>query len=590
MTSRNWLWWLVLALGGLMGTPRGADGSPADGAPNVIVIMTDDQGWGDLGFHGNPVIRTPHLDRLAESSVRLPYFYVSPVCAPTRASLLTGRYNYRTRAIDTYRGRALLDPTETTLAQRLHTGGYRTGLFGKWHLGDTWPLRPIDRGFDTALVHRGGGIGQPSDPPGGEDKYTNPILFRDGVAETQEGYCTDVYFREGMAWANRAIEARQPFFLCLMTNAPHGPFGDVPPAQYEHHRRNPITADRFPATPGHPLPARLDADLLARVYAMIENIDDNVGRLRGWLDERNIAHQTLVLFLTDNGEATAGYNAGLRSRKGDVYEGGIRSPLFACWPGRLIPGEGPAQPTAHIDLAPTILEACGLPHRDPQFDGRSLWPLLTRQPVDWPERTLFVQSHRGDVPQPEHHFAARSSRWKLVRSSGFGNERPDPSVPWELFDMQADPYETRNVAEQHPEVVAELRRQYTAWFADVSQTRPDNYAPVRLSIGSPHENPTVLTRQDWRGADWRPDDRGHWEIDVVEAGRFDVTVRWAPRGTPVDIELAVAGERRRETVPAGTADLVVKGLALPTGPARVEATVWVGDRPVGVRFVEFLKP
>jgi hypothetical protein len=194
------------------------------------------------------------------------------------------------------------------------------------------------------------------------------------------------------------------------------------------------------------------------------------------------------------------------------------------------------------------------------------------------------------VPQPEHHFAARSSRWKLVRSSGFGNERPDPSVPWELFDMQADPYETRNVAEQHPEVVAELRRQYTAWFADVSQTRPDNYAPVRLSIGSPHENPTVLTRQDWRGADWRPDDRGHWEIDVVEAGRFDVTVRWAPRGTPVDIELAVAGERRRETVPAGTADLVVKGLALPTGPARVEATVWVGDRPVGVRFVEFLKP
>jgi len=150
------LWFLVVALIGWPGSTQVTADDREIGAPNVIVIMTDDQGWGDLGFHGNPVIRTPHLDQLAEASVRLPYFYVSPVCAPTRASLMTGRYNYRTRAIDTYRGRALMDPAEITLAQRLRTGGYRTGLFGKWHLGDTWPLRPIDRGFDTALVHRGG--------------------------------------------------------------------------------------------------------------------------------------------------------------------------------------------------------------------------------------------------------------------------------------------------------------------------------------------------------------------------------------------------------------------------------------------------
>lgn len=583
------LWFLVVAVGGWTGSTHVTADDREIGAPNVIVIMTDDQGWGDLGFHGNPVIRTPHLDQLAEASVRLPYFYVSPVCAPTRASLMTGRYNYRTRAIDTYRGRALMDPAEITLAQRLRTGGYRTGLFGKWHLGDTWPLRPIDRGFDTALVHRGGGIGQPSDPPGGENKYSNPILFRDGIAEVQQGYCTDVFFREGMTWANQTIDARKPFFLCLMTNAPHGPLGDVPPAQYEHHRQTPITPDRFPPTPGHPLPSALNSDELARVYAMIENIDDNVGRLIAWLAERNLTRNTLVLFLTDNGVATAGYNGGLRSRKGDVYEGGIRSPLFACWPGRLTPGDGPPHPAAHFDLAPTILEACGLPHDDKLFDGRSLWPLLTRQQVDWPERTLFVQSHRGDVPQAEHHFAARSSRWKLVRSSGFGNEQPDPKTPWELFDMQTDPYETKNVAELHPELVAELRRQYAAWFTDVSQTRPDNYAPVRLAIGSPHENPTVLTRQDWRGADWRPDDRGHWEIDVVESGQFDVTVRWAARTTAVDIELEVAGVRRRETAAAETTELVLKDLALPSGPARVEATVWVGNRPAGVRFVEFLR-
>ena len=575
--------WFLLVIVALLG-PFSAT-VPA--APNVVLIMTDDQGWGDLGFHGNPVIRTPHLDRLARASARLPYFYVSPVCAPTRASLMTGRYNYRTRAIDTYRGRALLDPSETTVAQRLHQAGYHTGLFGKWHLGDTWPLRPTDRGFDAALVHRGGGIGQPSDPPGAEDKYTDPVLFRNGVPEAQHGYCTDIYFREGMAWASQAIDRQQPFFLCLMANAPHGPFGDVPPAQYQFHRQNPITRDRFPATPGHPLPEKMDADVLARVYAMIENIDDNVGRLMTWLEDRQIAGNTLVLFLTDNGEATPGYNSGLRSRKGDVYEGGIRSPLFAHWPGTLTPGEVANNPAAHIDLAPTILEACGLPHADPTFDGRSLWPLLTRQSVAWPERTLFLQSHRGDVPQAEHHFAARSARWKLVRSSGFGNERPDPRVPFELFDMQADPYETRDVAGDHPEVVADLRRQYAAWFADVSQTRPDNYAPVRLAIGSPHENPTVLTRQDWRGADWRPDDRGYWEIDVIEAGTFDVTLRWARKNQPVELELNVGGVRRRERAEPGSRELSMRNVMLPAGPTRVEATVWVGDQPTGVRFVEF---
>ncbi|MGL4463377.1 MAG: sulfatase-like hydrolase/transferase, partial [Planctomycetia bacterium] len=295
--------------------------------PNVVLVMTDDQGYGDLGCHGNPIVRTPNLDRLSRESAVLPYFYVSPVCTPTRASLLTGRYNYRTRAIDTYRGRAMMDPAETTVAELLQPAGYTCGVFGKWHLGDVAPLRAVDQGFATALVHRGGGLGQSSDPPGAEGKYTDPVLFRNGAAEHCQGYCTDVYFTEGMKWAEEQADGGRPFFLYLPTNAPHGPFNDVPQDKYAYYKSKAIAVDGFPVVGGRGADPKLNADVLARVYAMIENVDDNVGRLLAWLDARGLADDTLVLFLTDNGEATAGYNAGLRGRKTEVYDGGIRSPF-----------------------------------------------------------------------------------------------------------------------------------------------------------------------------------------------------------------------------------------------------------------------
>jgi arylsulfatase/arylsulfatase A len=233
--------------------------------PNVILIMTDDQGYGDLGVHGNPIIRTPHFDAMAKGSATLKYFYVSPVCTPTRACLMTGRYNYRTRAIDTFRGRAMMDPAEVTVAEMLKEAGYATGIFGKWHLGDCYPMRAIDQGFEMALVHRGGGIGQPSDPPGAEGKYTDAVLFRNGVAEPTKGYCTDVYFAEGMKWAAAAAAKNQPFFLYLPTNCPHGPFDDVPPEKYAHYKQQTIAADKFPdAKGGHPVAKQMDADTQAR--------------------------------------------------------------------------------------------------------------------------------------------------------------------------------------------------------------------------------------------------------------------------------------------------------------------------------------
>ena len=412
----------------------------AQSKPNVVLIMTDDQGYGDLGVHGNPIVKTPHIDAMAGRSAVLKNFYVSPVCTPTRASLMTGRYNYRTRAIDTFRGRAMMDSSEVTVAEILRDADYATGIFGKWHLGDTYPLRAMDQGFEESLVIRGGGIGQPSDPPGGEGKYTDPMLFRNGTAVAMPGYCTDIYFTEGMKWAESAAGKGRPFFMYLPTNAPHGPFDDVPREWLEYYKKQTIAPDRFPATPGHAVPKNLNSETLARVYAMISNIDDNVGRLFEWLDRQKLTERTLVIFMTDNGEATAGYNAGLRGHKSDVYEGGVRSPFFAHWPGKLEPGVASDTVAAHIDVLPTILEACGVTLPPGlKLDGRSVWPLLRREPVKMKDRFLFVQSHRGDEPVLYHNFAVRTQRWKLVHNSGFGQERlPDRPIKLELFDMTND--------------------------------------------------------------------------------------------------------------------------------------------------------
>jgi arylsulfatase A-like enzyme len=571
-------------------------GAEADGQdrpanrPNVVLIMTDDQGYGDLGVHGNPIVRTPNIDALAANAAVLPNFYVSPVCTPTRACLMTGRYNYRTRAIDTFRGRAMMDTAETTIAELLRKAGYATGIFGKWHLGDCYPMRPIDQGFAESLVHRGGGIGQPSDPPGAEGKYTDATLFRNGQAEATKGYCTDVYFAEAMKWAQKASADGKPFFLYLPANCPHGPFDDVPPDKYAYYKEQRIAADRFPQKEGNPIPRAMDADIQARVYAMIENIDDNVGRLMTWLREQKLADNTLVIFMTDNGRATPGYNAGLRGNKSTVYEGGIRSPFFACWPGVLQPGVASDRIAAHIDLAPTILEICGVqPPADSNFDGRTIWPLLTRQEVAWPERTLFTQGHRGDEPVLYHNFAARAQKWKLVSATGFGSERlPTDGPRFELFDMERDPYEMKNVAAEHPDVMAELKSEYEKWFKDVSSTREENYVPPRIIVGSPQEKVTVLTRQDWRGAGWAASDEGHWLIEVARPGAYDIKLIVAPAKSERKVRLEIGDFSAAIALPPGATEHTFAMQRLPLGKQKLQAWVESADQRSGVRFVELM--
>jgi arylsulfatase A-like enzyme len=518
--------------------------------PNVIILMTDDQGYGDLSLHGNPHLKTPFQDQIGAEGVQFTQFQVCPVCSPTRSSLMTGRYNYRTGVVDTYLGRSMMYPEEVTLPELLSQAGYRTGIFGKWHLGDNYPMRSIDQGFEESVVCKGGGVGQPSDPP--ENSYFNPILQRNGKPERYDGYCTDIFFREALQFIER--NQRQPFFAYIPTNAPH----------------TPLTVDDRYWKPFRE--AGLD-ETTAKVYGMIVNLDENVGRLLGKLGSLELERNTILLYLTDNGPQQPRYNAGMRGRKGTVYQGGIRVPSFLRWPARLKPARID-RIAAHIDIMPTMLEACGVAlRRDLAIDGRSLMPLLRGESSAWPSRTLFTQWHRGDEPELFRACAARTQQYKLIDGK-------------ELYDLEADPAESTNISAQKPEIAADLRRQTEAWFQDVSSTR--GYAPPRIYLGTAHENPVTLTRQDWRGvkATWEKGGLGHWEVDVRKAGRYQITLRMpgAPAG---EASLEVAGKQFKTTVNASATEARFDSIDLPAGPTRLEASLPGGSGPhyVDVRTV-----
>lgn len=491
--------------------------------PNVLVVITDDQGYGDLGAHGNPVVKTPALDAFAKQSAWLKNFYVCPVCSPTRSALLTGQYNYRTGVVDTFIGRSMMRPGVRTLPEWLAGAGYRTGLFGKWHLGDNYPLRPEDRGFHETLWSAGGGLAQPSDPPGVDPKgaYFDPVLKRNGKEVKTKGYCTDVFTDAAIDFMK--ADAKKPFFCYVAYNAPHGPYQVADELAAPYRKLN-LTADGFPKT-GQPWAgAKLNTEEIARAYGMIENLDTNFGRMMKALSDKGVADDTIVIFLTDNGPGGVRWNAGLRNRKGTVYDGGTRVPCYVRWPAQVKPKELDT-PLAHIDITPTLLESCGVPLPDIKLpiDGRSFHRMLTGGPGNWPGRTLFVQWHRGDVPEKYRAFAARGPQFKLVQANGgaFGAAAWKPK--YELFDMHADPFEEKDLAADKPDEVDHLKRQYEAWFDDVTKK---GFDPPRIVVGNAKENPVRLSRQDWRGSTgWTADSEGHWEIHVERAGTYKLTLR-----------------------------------------------------------------
>ncbi|HOV74564.1 MAG TPA: arylsulfatase [Candidatus Hydrogenedentes bacterium] len=556
MNRRGFLSTSLAAAGALPGCKTARAGRADRTRPNIVLIITDDQGYGDLSCHGNPILKTPNLDRLHGESVRFTQFHVCPVCSPTRSSLMTGRYNYRTGVVDTYQGRSMMDPRETTLPQVLASHGYRTGIFGKWHLGDNYPMRAMDRGFQEALVHGGGGLSQPSDPPPG-NRYFDPVLNHNGTWEKHQGYCTDIFTDAAIQFIEKHRDT--PFFAYLALNAPHVPL-DV--------------ADCY-AKPY--LEQGMD-EKTARLYGMIANIDENIGRLDARLERLGLAENTWLIFMTDNGSQVVGdtprYNAGMRGWKGAVYEGGIRVPCFMRWPRTWRGGQDRETLAAHIDVMPTLLDGCGFEApRGARMDGMSLMPVLRDPESAWPDRTLFTQWHRGNRPEPYRNCAVFNRRYKLVDGK-------------ELYDRVADPGESADIAGDHPDIVANMRKEYEAWFTDVCGQR-DFSIPPRIHLGTHHENPTLLTRQDWRcETNWTdPRSVGYWEVKVVRSGLYDIGFEFELRTAVETARFRLGGAMREVNVPADAGACAFKGVRLERGEGRLEATVTLNGLPAGVRYV-----
>ncbi len=560
----------------------------ADQKPNVVIILTDDHGFGELGVTGNPIVRTPQINRFAAQGASLVKFNVMPVCSPTRACLMTGRYNYRTGVTDTYLGRSMMHPDETTLAEMFAAGGYRTGIFGKWHLGDNYPMRAMDKGFQESLVLNGGGLAQPGDSPDPADErgaYFNATLRHNGAWVKTKGYVSDVITEAATQFV--AKNDGHPFFVYLPFNCPHLPH-QVPDEYRRRYEGKDFGAAAFP-TNGHPMTGKIDTDDLARVYGMIENIDDNVGRLLARLEELKMADNTIVVLFSDNGcQKHNGYNAGFQGWKGSTFEGGIHQFCFLRWPAGVKAGRQVDRIAAHIDIAPTLLDLCGVPKPAPvKFDGVSLAPLLRGESVQWKDRALFFQWHRGDAPERYRAFAARSQDWKLVQPLGVGERKWDGRTDFKLFDMANDPFELKDVAAERPDVVAKLKAEYDAWFNDVTSGR-DYAVPARIYIGAPQENPVLLTRQDWRGVDanWGPKGHGFWEVKVVAGVRYDVRLIFDPLQADGDATLSLGGVSLRQSVKADATECAFKGVALPVGPGRLQASLETGSADLGVKYVE----
>jgi len=480
--------------------------------PNVILVMTDDQGYGDLGCHGNDVIVTPNLDKLHSQSVRLTDFHVDPTCSPTRSALMTGHYSSRTGVWHTIMGRSLLGRNEVTIADVFSSGGYRTAIFGKWHLGDNYPYRPQDRGFQEVLIHSGGGVGQGPDYWGND--YFDDTYFHNGRAEKFEGYCTDIWFDGALKF----IEANKnrPFFCYVPTNAPHGPY-NVADKYSKPYRDKGVTANQ------------------ANFYGMITNIDENMGRLMSRLKELGLEENTILIFMTDNG-TSGGRAGGMRGKKGSEYEGGHRVPFFVRWPGGGLKGPGEIDRlSAHIDVLPTLIELCGLNKPGGvKFDGSSLAPLLKGKTGRWPDRTLLVHSQRIEHPEKWRKSAVMTQRWRLINGK-------------ELYDIQADPIQKKDIADAKPEVVEKLRRSYERWWADLSQGF-DKYCEI--VIGSDKHNPTRLMSHDWHTpkVPWNQgavrsgmQANGFWAVEIERDGTYEFELRRWPIEVDAPINGAIAG-------------------------------------------------
>ena len=573
--------------------------------PNVVLIMADDMGYGDLACNGNPIIQTPELDQLAGESVRLEDFHAYPYCVPARASLLTGLFADKTGVHNRDTGNWFVRSDHTMISTLFKQAGYTTGMFGKWHLGDNHPYGPESRDFDEVVRHFGGAISVVGDH--WDNDYEDDHYYHNGQWKPYKGYCTDVFFDEAQKFVDRAVKEDKPFFLYLPTNAPHGPY-IVPPKYSKAYE------GKFP--PGVPVG-------LQNFYAMITNLDENVGKLRRHLENIDQAGNTLFIFTTDNGTALgdAVFNAGMTGHKGSVREGGHRVPLFLHWPGGGMNKEKRIETLTNItDIVPTLADLCSVEiPEDLHFDGQSLRPLLEQDDsAPWPDRILMTSEQRGIIKKWQT-TVVMTERWRLINNGA-------------LFDIQADPRQTNNVYKDHPEVA----RRLSAWYDRLwhEEIEPGIDMVAEIPVGTDHSDEVILTYHDccYKLKGWYQDrvrflfkpwktplpERAFWPVHVdtpgtyrielrrwpVEAdqpirsmGRPSPTVygqnRWKRESPGVAVEATSAtltiGEQTK-TVPVGAEDkAAVFHLTLPQGSTRLSAHFNDGQRDVDAYFVHVIK-
>lgn len=497
--------------------------------PNVIIIMTDDQGYGELSIHGNPILKTPHLDALAKRSQRFKEFHVAPMCTPTRSQLLTGLDAAKNGAVNVSSGRALLRPELKTMANYFLDSGYNTGLFGKWHLGSNYPFRPTDRGFQKAIWFPSSHIGSVPDHWGNDyfdDTYldgTKPRAFK--------GYCTDIFFDEAMTFMKKSAKDKKPFLTYLATNTPHGPLI----AKKEDRIELEKAINTYKKKTNH---KEIKTQSLSNYLGMVKNIDDNMGRLNAFLENENLKDNTIIIFLTDNG-STYGhsyFNAGMRGRKTQVWEGGHRAPLFVSWPkGKFVQSREIEGLTQVQDILPTLLDLCEIPSHQPSsyFDGQSLAGILRgKEKVD-PERKLVIAYSRMPgpfpYPAPEAQTAVRPNNsivlykhWRLLEDRVLNN-------------LQSDPLQEKNVIDQYPEITKKMRLHLNQWWSNVKDKIDE---PQRVIIGHDKENPSRITACEWldvfidqqRQISKGNKKYGYWLLDVAQKGTYEFELRRWPRG------------------------------------------------------------
>jgi arylsulfatase len=557
-------------------------------APNVIIIITDDQGYGDLGFTGNPHVKTPNIDAFANESVRFNNFYVSPVCAPTRASLMTGRYSLRTGIRDTYNGGAIMASNEVTIAEMLKQAEYKTGIFGKWHLGDNYPSRPMDQGFDESFIHLSGGMGQVGDFTTyfkGDKSYYDPVLWHNGQQEAYEGYCSDIFANKAIAFIEE--NHQKPFFCYLSFNAPHTPL-QVPDKYYQMYSDIDPSSGFDSDTRPFVKMSEKDKEDARKVYAMVTNIDDNVGRLLQKLEDLKIADNTLVIFMTDNGPQQLRYVAGMRGRKGSVYKGGVRVPFYMRYPARWKGNRDIEVTAAHIDVLPTLSEICGVKiPENRKIDGKNLAPLLRKEKVDWEERPLFFYWTRR-YPELYQNMALQKGAYKLVAHVDYDS----PVDDFEFFNIQDDPYEQHNLVQKRREKAISLKTEMDLRYNELIQSS-NLMNPPRIQVGSDNENPVFLNRNDAGGERgiWAQEEvYGKWRVSINEA-YYNIKFRFVkpvPKGGKLYLETGARINQAKNEID-NVDFLEMKNIFLPKMDCDLIPFYMVGGKKIFPFWVEMQK-